>query len=170
MKKINLKTLVLIIAVVAVIMSCFMIFAFADNNAADDAMVEINADETLNAAFIKKFIITSHLKTRAVNFVWRNHNFAQRGRSIKYLKRKFFNYFFKGNCVFWVHNLPPYSLFKIIILYFLLKGKTFCKKLTFFLIIMFFGCIINKIIFLKGWKNYETRYGRFAKCRQINTL
>ena len=31
-----------------------MIFAFADNNDAPDAMVEIRADETLNAAFIKK--------------------------------------------------------------------------------------------------------------------
>ena len=32
MKKINLKALILIIATVAVIMSCFMIFAFADTN------------------------------------------------------------------------------------------------------------------------------------------
>ena len=54
MKKINLKALVLIIASVALIMSCFMIFSFADENDTTDAMIEINADETLKAAFVKK--------------------------------------------------------------------------------------------------------------------
>ena len=54
MKKISKKSLVLIIAVVALIMSCFMIFATADNGDKTDAMIEINASEKLSEAFVKK--------------------------------------------------------------------------------------------------------------------
>jgi hypothetical protein len=54
MKKINLKSLILIIAAVAIIMSCFMVSIFADDGDKIDAMIEINANEKLSGAFIKK--------------------------------------------------------------------------------------------------------------------
>ena len=54
MKKINLKPMILIIAALAIIMSCFIISALANENDANDAMIEINANEKLNASLIKK--------------------------------------------------------------------------------------------------------------------
>ena len=54
MKKINLKSLILIIAAMAIIMSCFMVSIFADDGDKIDAMIEINANEKLSGAFIKK--------------------------------------------------------------------------------------------------------------------
>ena len=54
MKKINLKTMILIIAALAIIMSCFIISALANENDANDAMIEINVNEKLNASLIKK--------------------------------------------------------------------------------------------------------------------
>ena len=57
MKRINFKPLILIIAAVAIIMSCFMVSVFADDANKTDAMIEINASEKLSGAFVKKMTL-----------------------------------------------------------------------------------------------------------------
>ena len=57
MKRINKKALILVIALVALIMSCFAIFALADDGDKTDAMIAINADEKLQGAFLKKITL-----------------------------------------------------------------------------------------------------------------
>ena len=57
MKRINKKALILVIALVALIMSCFAIFALADDGDKTDAMIAINADEKLQGAFLKKMTL-----------------------------------------------------------------------------------------------------------------
>ena len=46
--------MILIIAALAIIMSCFIISALANENDANDATIEINANKKLNASLIKK--------------------------------------------------------------------------------------------------------------------
>ena len=65
-EKINLKTMILIIAALAIIMSCFIISALANENDANDATIEINANKKLNASLIKKWDLRTTDKWRRI--------------------------------------------------------------------------------------------------------